>query len=165
LIDFVQHPDHPTWEGVGLAFLMFLTTSINSLVNNRYFLENTRGAINIKSILFPAIFAKVRMGKQMHKLFSILQTMKLSSTARKEKTSGEIVNLVAVDIDQIEDLFFDGMLLIKSPIKVVVSMVIIYQLLGTATFFGVAAMALLIPINVVMVNRQKKLQVLQESIA
>ena len=89
-----------------------------------------------------------------------MQTIKLSSTARKEKTSGEIVNLVAVDIDQIQDLFYDGIMLLTSPAKVVISMIIIYQMLGTATFFGVGVMVLLIPINVVMVNRQKKLKVL-----
>uniref|UniRef100_A0A914XPA2 ABC-type glutathione-S-conjugate transporter n=1 Tax=Plectus sambesii TaxID=2011161 RepID=A0A914XPA2_9BILA len=43
----------------------------------------------------------------------------------------------------------------------IISMIMIYQLLGTATFFGVAIMALVVPINVVIVKRQKKLQVKQ----
>uniref|UniRef100_A0A914WXI5 ABC-type glutathione-S-conjugate transporter n=1 Tax=Plectus sambesii TaxID=2011161 RepID=A0A914WXI5_9BILA len=146
LIEFVDHPDQPLWKGIFFALLMFLTTSINSLVNNYYFLEQTRGAINIKSVLFPAVFSK---------------TLKLSNAARKDKTAGEIVNLVAVDIDQIEDIFFDGILLFTAPVKMIISMIMIYQLLGTATFFGVGVMALLIPINIVMVNRQKKLQVKQ----
>uniref|UniRef100_A0A914X2S6 ABC-type glutathione-S-conjugate transporter n=1 Tax=Plectus sambesii TaxID=2011161 RepID=A0A914X2S6_9BILA len=146
LIDFVDHPEQALWKGISIALLMFLTTSVNSLINNYYYQEQTRGAINIKSILFPAVFSK---------------TLKLSNAARKDKTAGEIVSLVAVDIDQIQDFFFDSVVLFTAPAKMIISMIMIYQLLGTATFFGVAIMALLVPINVVMVKRQKKLQVKQ----
>uniref|UniRef100_A0A914WYV8 ABC-type glutathione-S-conjugate transporter n=1 Tax=Plectus sambesii TaxID=2011161 RepID=A0A914WYV8_9BILA len=146
LIEFVDHPEQPLWKGIFFALLMFLSTSVNSLINNYYLQERLRGAINVKSILYPAVFSK---------------TLKLSNGARKDKTAGEIVNLVAVDIDQTEDLFFDGILLLTAPAMMIISMIMIYQLLGTATFFGVAVMALLIPINAAMVNRQKKLQVKQ----
>ena len=38
--------------------------------------------------------------------FSIFQSLKLSSKARKDKTVGEIVNLVTVDVQKVSNLTF-----------------------------------------------------------
>lgn len=45
--------------------------------------------------------------------------LKLSNSARNDKTAGEIVNLIVVDVDSVQDFFLDGLTLLSLPLQVI----------------------------------------------
>ncbi|PAV78537.1 hypothetical protein WR25_09567 [Diploscapter pachys] len=85
LITFTEDPLAPWWQGVGYALGMFIAAELRSLLMNTYYHEMYRTAMNVMSVLVQAVHEK---------------TLRLSSAARRQKTQGEIVNLMAIDVDR-----------------------------------------------------------------
>ncbi|KAI6200171.1 Mrp-4 [Aphelenchoides besseyi] len=126
LIKFTEDPTSPMWLGVGLASLMFIASEMSSvLLNNYYYLMNRVGT-RIQTVLTGAVYQK---------------TLKLSNAARKNKTAGEIVNLMSIDISLA--LFF------------------LWQQVGIAVTAGVIVMLLLLPINFFISMQTRKCQLKQ----
>lgn len=83
----------------------------------------------------------------------------MNNQARTEATVGEIVNLMSVDTEHIEDIsgFLSGVW--ASPLEIIISLVLLYQVVGDAIFAGVSVMVVLAVGNVVM---SKKYEILQK---
>lgn len=64
------------------------------------------------------------------KLSALFQALRISSTARKESTVGEIVNLMAVDAQRFIDFSAYFNLCYSAPIVIILSMVFLWQILG-----------------------------------
>lgn len=88
-----------------------------------------------------------------------LQSMKLTSASRRESTVGEIVNLMSVDAQKFMDLMTYLNMVWSAPFQITVSMVMLWQVLGPSVLAGLTVMILLIPLNIFVGNRIKKLQV------
>lgn len=88
------------------------------------------------------------------------KSLRMSSTARKEFTTGEIVNLMAVDAQRFQEMIFFNMLWI-APIQIILTLYFLWQLLGVASLSGVGVMILLIPINSFLIRKLRTLQVKQ----
>lgn len=122
--------DKPLLYGVVLSFAMF----VNSIVEAAFFNQATdisnKGMVCSDSSLTYFVYSKA---------------LKLSPAARKTKSTGEIVSLVTVDVDIIRiflKYFHDC---VADPIRLVIGLVSLYKLMGTASLGGLAAGALLIP--------------------
>ena len=61
----------------------------------------------------------------------------MASSARKDTTSGEIVNLMAVDCQRIADMTPYLNMLWSSPLQICVAIIMLYQILGPSVFAGV----------------------------
>lgn len=85
--------------------------------------------------------------------------MKLTSASRKESTVGEIVNLMSVDAQKFMDIMTYLNMLWSGPFQITVSLIMLWQILGPSVLVGIVIMILLIPLNIVIGNRIKKLQV------
>ena len=103
LISFIGDRDQPLWRGIFYAGLMFVTAFIQSMLLHQYFHRMFRCGMNIKSVLTAAIFEK---------------SLSLSNASRKNRTVGEIVNLMAVDVQRFQDITTFGMLFISAPFQV-----------------------------------------------
>lgn len=77
----------------------------------------------------------------------------------KVTTTGEIVNLMSNDAQQIMELMTFLNLIWSSPLQIILAVYFLWDMLGYAVLSGLAVMLLLIPLNAFLANVQKKLQV------
>lgn len=90
-------------------------------------------------------------------LFS--QALLLSNVSRKQFSTGEIINLMAIDAQQLMDLMTNINLLWSAPFQILMAISLLWQELGPAVLAGVAVLVFVISMNALVANRMKKLKV------
>lgn len=145
MIGFVGS-DEPAWKGVFYAALMFTTASVQSLVLSRYFHRMYIVGMRIRTCLISAIYRK---------------SLVLSNAAKKESTTGEIVNLMSNDAQRFMELMVFLNMLWSAPYQIALALYFLWQLLGVAVLSGVGIMVLMVPINGFLAAYSKKLQTRQ----
>ena len=90
-----------------------------------------------------------------------MMTWTVTTKHYAESTTGEIVNLMSVDVQRIADIisFINGIWSI--PLQMSLALYFLYQTLGVSVFAGVGTMILLVPVNIVVAKQVEKLQVQQ----
>lgn len=86
------------------------------------------------------------------------KSLRLSNEGRAAKSTGDIVNYMAVDTQRLQDLTQYGQMLWSAPFQIALCMASLYQLVGISMLAGVAAMILMIPINGLIAKAMKTLQ-------
>lgn len=148
LIAFVRsyapgnEPQTPT-KGAAIALAMFAVSVVQTACLHQYFQRAFETGMRIKAGLTATIYAK---------------SMRLSNEGRASKSTGDIVNYMAVDTQRLQDLAQFGIQLWSAPIQIVLCMLSLYQLVGVSTFAGVGVMVLMIPINGFIAKISKSLQ-------
>lgn len=99
--------------------------------------------MRIKSGLASAIYKK---------------SLKLSNEGRATKTTGDIVNYMAVDAQRLQDLTQFAQQLWSAPFQITICMISLYQLVGWSMLSGIAVMIVMIPINGFIARFMKRLQ-------
>ena len=89
-----------------------------------------------------------------------LQSLVLSNQARHDSTTGEIVNLMAIDAQRVMDIAGYLHYLWAAPLQIVLAIYFLYQTMGPSVFAGVAVMVLLIPVNAVIAFISRRFQVM-----
>lgn len=79
-------------------------------------------------------------------------------TGRSSKTTGDIVNYMAVDAQRLQDLTQFGQQLWSAPFQILICMLSLYQLVGWSMLAGVGVMIFMIPINGFIARYMKGLQ-------
>ncbi|KAJ5197024.1 hypothetical protein N7449_007503 [Penicillium cf. viridicatum] len=150
LIAFIESyrgPDpQPVIRGVAIALSMFVVSVCQTSFLHQYFQRAFDTGMRVKSALTAMIYAK---------------SLKLSNEGRSAKTTGDIVNHMAVDQQRLADLTQFGTQLISAPFQITLCMVSLYQLLGASMFAGIGVMILMIPLNGIIARMMKKLQIIQ----
>ncbi|CAB3400543.1 unnamed protein product [Caenorhabditis bovis] len=132
LIKFTEQVERPMWEGVMIAFVMFIASELSSILLSHYFYLMYRVGTRVQTCLTAAVYRK---------------TLRLSNAARREKTVGEIVNLMAIDIDRFQQITPQIMQYWSNPLQISLALILLFNQLGISVFSGVAVMVLLFPIN------------------
>ena len=78
-----------------------------------------------------------------------------------ESTTGEIINLMSVDIQRIVSILLFINSIWSCPLQIALAIYFLYQTLGASVFAGVGTMVLLIPVNTFVTKQVQKLQVKQ----
>ncbi|KAI1708386.1 ABC transporter transmembrane region domain-containing protein [Ditylenchus destructor] len=125
LIDFVTDENAKLWQGVSYALLMFCTSQLKALMNTYYTIVTYRVGLKCQTVLTAATYKK---------------TLRLSSAARRERTVGEIVNLMAIDIEKIQltTVFMHNFW--SCPFQITLALIFLYNTLGIAALPGVVMM-------------------------
>ena len=89
------------------------------------------------------------------------KSLVLSNQARHDSTTGEIVNLMAIDAQRFMDLTSYLNMVWSAPLQITPSIIFLYQTMGPSVFAGVAVMVLLIPVNAGMAAISRRFQVRQ----
>ncbi|RDW84670.1 putative multidrug resistance protein [Coleophoma cylindrospora] len=137
-----ENPE-PVIRGASIALAMFAVSVGQTMALHQYFQRAFETGMRIKTALTAAIYSK---------------SLRLSNEGRASKTTGDIVNYMAVDTQRLQDLAQFGQQLWSAPYQIVLCMVSLYQLVGYSMFAGVGAMILMIPINGLIARLMKKLQ-------
>lgn len=87
--------------------------------------------------------------------------LKLSNTARKSSTVGEIVNLMSVDAQRFNDMMTYINMIWSGPLQISISIYFLWVTLGPSILAGLAVMIVLIPLNALIANKVKQYQVKQ----
>ncbi|KAF7881233.1 uncharacterized protein EAF02_007124 [Botrytis sinoallii] len=133
----------PVIRGAAIALGMFSVSVAQTMALHQYFQRAFETGMRIKTALTAAIYGK---------------SLKLSNEGRASKSTGDIVNYMAVDTQRLQDLTQYGQQLWSAPYQIILCMVSLYQLVGLSMLAGVAAMVLMIPINGLIARLMKKLQ-------
>ncbi|XP_060530036.1 multidrug resistance-associated protein 1-like isoform X5 [Cylas formicarius] len=145
IITFVKNPTH-SWKGYFYAGLLFATATTQTLFLSQYFNRMFIVGMRIRTALVSTIYRK---------------SLKISNKARKERTAGEIVNLMAVDAQKFMDLTAYLNMIWSAPLQICLSMYFLWQELGPSVLAGLAVMIILIPVNGFIANKSKTLQIKQ----
>ena len=136
------HPQ-PVIRGAAISLAMFAVSVSQTALLHQYFQRAFEVGMRIKSSLTSMIYAK---------------SMKLSNEGRASKSTGDIVNYMAVDTQRLQDLTQYGQMLWSAPFQIILCMASLYQLVGLSMLAGVGAMILMIPINGLIARIMKNLQ-------
>ncbi|XP_012936722.1 multidrug resistance-associated protein 1, partial [Aplysia californica] len=123
LINFTMDPSEPIWHGYVFALVLVLTRVFDTVFNMTSQFLTSRLATRIRSTAIAAVFRKA---------------LTMSSDARKASTMGEIINLMAVDSNQLQQLTRNNYWLWLSVFYFVAGSYFIYTIVGVALFAGLA---------------------------
>uniref|UniRef100_A0A7S1T954 Probable ATP-dependent transporter ycf16 n=1 Tax=Compsopogon caeruleus TaxID=31354 RepID=A0A7S1T954_9RHOD len=130
------------WRGLGYVALLFSSTSLQTLLLQSYFWRVQRSGHHIRAFLITAIYRKA---------------LRLSNMARNESTTGEMVNLIAVDSQNVGPNLLPFLHLVWSgPLQILLSLVALYRVLGIAALAGVMIMILLLPLNLYLARLERR---------
>ena len=143
-VDSHRRPNpQPIIRGVAIAAAMFGVSVAQTVCLNQYFQRAFETGMRIRSSLTAMIYAK---------------SLKLSNEGKASKSTGDIVNYMAVDTQRLQDLTQYGQQLWSAPLQITLCMVSLYQLVGLPMLAGVGVMILSIPLNGVIARIMKRLQ-------
>ena len=132
LVVFMKSPEVPIWRGFFIAFLLFITTFTQSMCFQRLFYITSELVIRMRAALVSAVYRKA---------------LTLSSAAQQRSTVGEMVNIMAVDIQRIQDFTFYCWVIWSGPLQVTIGMALLFRTLGPSVFVGLGLMILSILFN------------------
>ncbi|XP_065177497.1 multidrug resistance-associated protein 1-like [Sycon ciliatum] len=146
LIHFMSDSEEPVWHGYLYAGILFMVTVVQSIVVQQYFIKCMAIGMRVRTAVVSIVYKK---------------SLRLSSSARRISTAGEIVNLMSVDAQRFMDLSGYLHYMWSMPLQIALSMYFLWQTMGVATLAGVGMMVLLIPVNAVLAAKTRTLQVRQ----
>lgn len=133
----------PIVKGFYIAFAMFAVGFTQTSVLHQYFLNTYNSGMNLKSALTSIIYQK---------------SLVLSNEASNTASTGDIVNLMSVDVQKLQDLTQWIHLAWSGPLQIVLCLISLYKLLGHSMWVGVVILIVMIPVNSYLMKIQKGLQ-------
>lgn len=133
----------PVIKGAAIALAMFAVAVFQTTMIHQYFQLAFVTGMRIKGGLISAIYKKA---------------LKLSNEGRASKTTGDIVNYMAVDAQRLQDLTQFAQQLWSAPFQIIICMLSLYQLVGWSMLAGIGVMIIMIPVNGMIARFMKKLQ-------
>uniref|UniRef100_A0A914YYI3 Uncharacterized protein n=1 Tax=Panagrolaimus superbus TaxID=310955 RepID=A0A914YYI3_9BILA len=146
LIAFTEDAASPLWVGVFLSLCMFTASELSSLLLNHYYYLMYRIGTRVQTCLTATVYKK---------------TLRLSNGARRDRSVGEIVNLMAIDIDRFQQITPATHQYWSTPLQISIALFFLWQQIGISVVSGVAVMLLLLPINFFITMAIRKSQVAQ----
>lgn len=130
-------------RGAAIALAMFIVSVVQTLCLHQCFQRVVQTGSRLKASLTSTIYSK---------------SLRLSNEARAMKSTGDIVNLMAVDCQRLQDLTNFGQHLLSAPLQIILCMVSLSHILGYSMFAGVMIMIIVIPANGYITKILKALQ-------
>jgi ABC-type bacteriocin/lantibiotic exporter with double-glycine peptidase domain len=140
--EFGEEPQ-PVIKGAAIALAMFGVAVFQTTMIHQYFQLAFVTGMRIKGGLTSSIYKKA---------------LKLSNEGRASKTTGDIVNYMAVDAQRLQDLTQFAQQIWSAPFQIIICMLSLYQLVGWSMLAGIAVMIIMIPVNGMIARFMKNLQ-------
>lgn len=167
--------DEPLWRGIFFAALLLLSASIQSIMLSQYFYKMYMIGLWTRSALISALYRK---------------SLKVSQNVKKNITTGEVVNLMSVDVQRVVDMMVivtnntlaNTVAVVKcinndetrlfwlqpyinmvwsAPLQIAGAIFFLWQQLGPSVLSGLAVMILLIPLNGAIAAKGRSYQIRQ----
>ncbi|XP_040422230.1 multidrug resistance-associated protein 1-like isoform X2 [Cygnus olor] len=137
--------NHPSsyGSGYGYAIAFFFVALSQTLLHQLYQRNNMLTAVKIKTAIVGLIYKKA---------------LTLANSSRRNYTTGEIVNLMSADVQQLMELTVNINLLWSAPFQIIMAVFFLWKELGPSALAGVAVLLLVIPINALIAAKVKSLK-------
>ncbi|KAH7349425.1 metal resistance protein YCF1 [Plectosphaerella cucumerina] len=133
----------PVVKGAAIALAMFACASFQTAMVHQYFQLAFVTGMRIKGGLASSIYRK---------------SLKLSNEGRASKSTGDIVNYMAVDAQRLQDLTQFAQQVWSAPFQIIICMVSLYQLVGWSMLAGVGVMIIMMPAHGYIARIMRNLQ-------
>ncbi|XP_042312517.1 multidrug resistance-associated protein 1-like isoform X2 [Sceloporus undulatus] len=120
ILQYEHHSDSYS-NDYGYALALFLVVILQTLVHQVYHRLNILTAVKIKTAVVGLVYKKA---------------LNLSSSSRQKYTTGEIVNLMSADIQQLMELTLNLNLLWSAPFQILLAIIFLWQELGPSVLAG-----------------------------
>lgn len=148
LIQYV-YADGALWKGLILTFTFFAISFFLALLNGQQTLLAYHVGVKIRTTLISAIYRKA---------------LKIASTAKKDTTVGEIVNLMAVDAHRFYEMSPYILIGVTAPMVLGLALYFLYIVIGVAAFAGLAALLAMFPLSGILAKQLQTLQYKQMTV-
>ncbi|KAG8328052.1 Canalicular multispecific organic anion transporter 1 [Homalodisca vitripennis] len=145
MIRFVDSKEF-MWRGFVYSVALFVMAELQTLFNHHHMMNMYIVGLNCRTSIMSAIYKKA---------------LRISNSARKTSTVGEVVNLMAVDVQRIADFAPAAHMFWTSPIIILCTLSFLWNILGPATLAGLAVMFIVLPLNTFIAKKVKTLQMIQ----
>ncbi|KAG7051310.1 ABC transporter transmembrane region [Colletotrichum scovillei] len=135
--------EQPPIKGASIALAMFACAVLQTSMIHQYFQLAFVTGMRIKGGLASAIYKK---------------SMKLSNEGRASKSTGDIVNYMAVDAQRLQDLTQFAQQVWSAPFQIIICMVSLYQLVGWSMLAGIGVMIIMMPAHGFIARIMRNLQ-------
>lgn len=125
-------PKPPIIKGFALAVSVYLCSVLRYFLFNQYILAFILCSSSIKSTLSTVIYDKA---------------MKLSPDSKREKGTGEIINHVSSDVNEISASIENCSDAITIPLRLGLTLATLWKLLGNSMWTGLATAVVLVPLG------------------
>ncbi|OQR67649.1 multidrug resistance-associated protein 1-like [Tropilaelaps mercedesae] len=136
IINFISS-EEPDSAGYQLCGLVFVFAILCSIAMNLLIYTSCSGGIQIRAALLAAIYRKCLIA---------------SNESSREFSSGDLMNLMSVDVDNVYQFVTLSTLLWGGFLRILTSMAVIWYYLGPSSLAGLAVITACIPITVVLSN-------------
>uniref|UniRef100_A0AAF5PXL7 ABC transporter n=2 Tax=Wuchereria bancrofti TaxID=6293 RepID=A0AAF5PXL7_WUCBA len=143
LLNYISTKDRIFMEGITYAVTMFVCVELRSFLLNYYFYLMMRVGTKIQSTLIAAIYRK---------------TLRLSNSARRTRTVGEIVNLMAIDVESFQCITAHVQQFWSSPFQIMLVLIYHFFTIGASAACDIIVMTLFLPLNIITSIIVKKWQ-------
>eukprot|EP00250_Pteridium_aquilinum_P016153 c22966_g1_i3 orf=206-4756(+) len=126
--DFLESSTKFYSEGILLVFILLVAKCVEVLSTHHYQFLSMKLGMTIRSCLITSIYRK---------------GLKLSNSSRQSHGTGQIVNYMTVDVQQISDSIVQLHNTWMLPLQIVLALFILYKAIGIAALAGLATMVLL----------------------
>ena len=130
-------------QGMLLCLTLFFALGTKTIMENHYFHQITKMGASIRGALSTAVYRK---------------SLRLSSTGKQDATTGEIVNLMQLDVGRLEGVATSIHIVWDGILQVFGYTSLLLYFLGPSVFAGIATMLIVIPLQTLFF---KKLSVLR----
>uniref|UniRef100_A0A0V0J0K5 ABC-type xenobiotic transporter n=1 Tax=Solanum chacoense TaxID=4108 RepID=A0A0V0J0K5_SOLCH len=141
LLQSMQRGD-PAWIGYIYAVAIFIGVVVGVLCEAQYFQNVMRVGYRLRSTLIAAVFRK---------------SLRLTHESRKNFASGKITNLMTTDSEALQQICQSLHTIWSAPLRIIVALVLLYQLLGVAALIGALLLVLMFPIQTFVISKMQKL--------
>ncbi|KAI8662569.1 hypothetical protein LRP88_06782 [Fusarium phalaenopsidis] len=133
----------PVIQGAAIALAMFACAVFQTTMVHQYFQLAFVTGMHIKGGLSSAIYRK---------------SLRLSNEGRAAKSTGDIVNYMAVDAQRLQDLTQFAQQIWSAPFQIIICMVSLYNLVGWSMMAGIVVMIIMMPVQGLVARIMKNMQ-------
>ncbi|KAI5303120.1 hypothetical protein KEM56_007887 [Ascosphaera pollenicola] len=183
VLEYVQDPEHHSryaaWLFVGL---IFCSTTIEAIANGQGLWIGRKLSVKLRAIIVGELYAKAlrrkagasAVSKADKKTddasdFYTTQAQQDDGDDKKDETDeagegdeatiGKILNLMAIDSFKVSEICaYLHFLWASVPVQLIVAISLLYKILGSSCFAGVALMGFILPLNMMVASRFIKVQ-------
>ncbi|KAJ3122380.1 hypothetical protein HK100_012023 [Physocladia obscura] len=133
----------PLSHGIGLAFGLFILQVVGTFLSNQFIQESSVSAVSLRTMMTAVIYRK---------------SLKLSSSARQEYTSGNIVNLISTDTNRIELFINEANYCWTVPVALAINIAFLVIALGWPAICGIAILVASVPLQAYLFTLVSKIR-------
>ncbi|KAJ7551059.1 hypothetical protein O6H91_07G132200 [Diphasiastrum complanatum] len=161
-IDFTAKKDGSWTEGTELVLLLFVAKCTEVLTDHQRNFISAKLSLAAKSILIAAVYRK---------------SLRLSTAARQKHGTGQIVNYMSVDVQEVATFTTNIHDLWIMPLQIIMALAILFRVVGISTLAGLGTMVVILTICLfiasyqqhfwlkIMASKDSRLKVTNEALA